>query len=102
MKAEGWPGMGGGRNIVRVDVTGDGGKSWATAEVDGRKSTTIWSFLGVGILECDVLPWLPRWNRPACPKLLTWPSTRSLRARITAGMFEDLETTQVQANSEGV
>jgi sulfite oxidase len=50
MKAEGWAWAGGGRNIVRVDVTGDGGKSWATAEVDGRKSTTIWSFLGVGIL----------------------------------------------------
>jgi len=32
-KATGWAWAGGGRNVVRVDVTGDGGKTWTTAEV---------------------------------------------------------------------
>jgi len=29
----GWAWAGGGRNIARVDVTGDGGKTWATADI---------------------------------------------------------------------
>lgn len=29
----GWAWAGGGRNIVRVDITGDDGKSWASAEL---------------------------------------------------------------------
>lgn len=32
-KAKGWAWAGGGRNIVRVDITGDGGKTWATADI---------------------------------------------------------------------
>ncbi|GAX21604.1 sulfite oxidase [Fistulifera solaris] len=30
---KGWSWAGGGRNIVRVDVTGDGGETWSTAEL---------------------------------------------------------------------
>ncbi len=33
VKAKGWAWAGGGRNVVRVDVTGDNGKSWSTAEI---------------------------------------------------------------------
>lgn len=32
-KVKGWAWAGGGRNIVRVDVTGDGGETWATAQL---------------------------------------------------------------------
>lgn len=32
-KVKGWSWAGGGRNIVRVDVTGDGGETWETAEL---------------------------------------------------------------------
>ena len=31
VKTNGWTWSGGGRNIVRVDITGDGGESWQTA-----------------------------------------------------------------------
>eukprot|EP00542_Grammatophora_oceanica_P009767 CAMPEP_0194039552 /NCGR_PEP_ID=MMETSP0009_2-20130614/11668_1 /TAXON_ID=210454 /ORGANISM="Grammatophora oceanica, Strain CCMP 410" /LENGTH=506 /DNA_ID=CAMNT_0038682423 /DNA_START=308 /DNA_END=1828 /DNA_ORIENTATION=+ len=33
VKASGWAWAGGGRNIVRVDLTGDDGKSWTTAAI---------------------------------------------------------------------
>lgn len=33
VKAEGWAWSGGGRNIVRVDLTGNDGKSWTTATI---------------------------------------------------------------------
>lgn len=33
VKVGGWAWAGGGRNIVRVDVTGDGGTTWATADL---------------------------------------------------------------------
>ena len=33
VKASGWAYAGGGRNIVRVDVTGNNGKSWQTATI---------------------------------------------------------------------
>lgn len=33
MKASGWAWAGGGRNVVRVDVSGDDGKTWTTATV---------------------------------------------------------------------
>ena len=33
VSASGWAWAGGGRNIVRVDVTGDDGKSWETATI---------------------------------------------------------------------
>eukprot|EP00550_Attheya_septentrionalis_P006353 CAMPEP_0198281636 /NCGR_PEP_ID=MMETSP1449-20131203/1545_1 /TAXON_ID=420275 /ORGANISM="Attheya septentrionalis, Strain CCMP2084" /LENGTH=592 /DNA_ID=CAMNT_0043977509 /DNA_START=123 /DNA_END=1901 /DNA_ORIENTATION=+ len=34
MKTSGWAWAGGGRNIVRVDVTGDGGKTWNVATIE--------------------------------------------------------------------
>jgi sulfite oxidase len=38
MNVSGWSWAGGGRNIVRVDITGDDGKSWVTAELkEGTK-----------------------------------------------------------------
>lgn len=33
VKASGWAWAGGGRNVVRVDVTGDNGKTWADAKI---------------------------------------------------------------------
>ena len=33
VKAKGWAWAGGGRNIVRVDVTADGGKTWSPANI---------------------------------------------------------------------
>lgn len=33
VQTSGWAWSGGGRNIVRVDVTGDGGTNWTTAEI---------------------------------------------------------------------
>mmetsp|Transcript_22601 Transcript_22601/g.33180 ORF Transcript_22601/g.33180 Transcript_22601/m.33180 type:complete len:106 (-) Transcript_22601:73-390(-) len=33
VKAGGWAWAGGGRNIVRVDLTGDNGETWTTAEI---------------------------------------------------------------------
>lgn len=33
VKAMGWAWAGGGRNIVRVDITGDGGKTWVPADI---------------------------------------------------------------------
>ena len=33
LKATGWAWAGGGRNVARVDVTGDGGKTWTAAEI---------------------------------------------------------------------
>jgi sulfite oxidase len=54
VQAKGWALSGGGRNIVRVDVTGDEGKSWATAQLrDGSKQrfgrAWAWTFW-----ECDI------------------------------------------------
>ena len=33
LEASGWSWAGGGRNIVRVDISSDGGKSWITSEI---------------------------------------------------------------------
>jgi sulfite oxidase len=54
VKCSGWAWSGGGRNIVRVDVTGDEGESWATAELkDGsqQKSGRSWAWT---FWECEV------------------------------------------------
>jgi sulfite oxidase len=49
IKASGWAWAGGGRNIVRVDVSGDEGKTWTTATLnDGAKQkfgrSWAWTF----------------------------------------------------------
>jgi sulfite oxidase len=54
MKAEGWAWAGGGRNIVRVDVTGDGGKSWATATLKEGKQQRFGRSWAWVFWECDV------------------------------------------------
>lgn len=54
VKATGWAWSGGGRNIVRVDVTGDGGKSWATAELkegSDQRFGRAWAWV---FWECQV------------------------------------------------
>jgi sulfite oxidase len=40
----GWAMAGGGREIARVDVSTDGGRSWTTAEVASRDSGWTWCF----------------------------------------------------------
>jgi len=54
VKASGWAWSGGGRNIVRVDITGDGGESWATANIvkgGDQKFGRAWAWV---FWECDV------------------------------------------------
>ncbi len=54
VKAKGWAWAGGGRNVVRVDVTGDGGKSWTTANIvqgGDQKFGRAWAWV---FWECDV------------------------------------------------
>lgn len=53
-KAKGWAWAGGGRNVVRVDITGDGGKSWSTAQITeggGQKFGRAWAWV---FWTCDV------------------------------------------------
>ena len=54
IKAKGWAWAGGGRNVVRVDVTGDDGKSWSTAEIvkgGDQKFGRAWAWV---FWECEV------------------------------------------------
>ena len=54
MKASGWALAGGGRNIVRVDVTGDDGKTWSSAELkegSDQKYGKAWAWT---FWECEV------------------------------------------------
>lgn len=54
VKAKGWAWAGSGRNIVRVDITGDGGKSWATADIvkgGDQKFGRAWAWV---FWECEV------------------------------------------------
>eukprot|EP00551_Chaetoceros_affinis_P009553 CAMPEP_0203672214 /NCGR_PEP_ID=MMETSP0090-20130426/7778_1 /ASSEMBLY_ACC=CAM_ASM_001088 /TAXON_ID=426623 /ORGANISM="Chaetoceros affinis, Strain CCMP159" /LENGTH=679 /DNA_ID=CAMNT_0050537481 /DNA_START=163 /DNA_END=2202 /DNA_ORIENTATION=- len=54
VKAKGWAWAGGGRNIVRVDVTGDEGKSWTTANIvqgGDQKFGRAWAWV---FWECDI------------------------------------------------
>lgn len=47
---------GGGRNIVRVDITGDGGKSWETANIaqgSNQPYGRAWAWV---FWECDAIP----------------------------------------------
>uniref|UniRef100_A0A7S2MXZ7 sulfite oxidase n=1 Tax=Helicotheca tamesis TaxID=374047 RepID=A0A7S2MXZ7_9STRA len=48
VKASGWAWAGGGRNIVRVDLTGDKGKTWATADIkqgNDQKYGRAWAWV---------------------------------------------------------
>lgn len=56
VKACGWAWAGGGRNIVRVDITGDGGKSWSTAtlkEGSEQRFGRAWAWV---FWQCDEIP----------------------------------------------
>jgi sulfite oxidase len=59
VKASGWAWAGGGRNVVRVDVTPDDGNTWHTAEItQGKKQpfgrAWAWVFWQVDIPEAKV------------------------------------------------
>ena len=54
VKCSGWAWCGGGRSVVRVDVTGDGGDTWASAELtDGaqQKPGRSWAWT---LWKCEV------------------------------------------------
>lgn len=54
VKAKGWAWAGGGRNIVRVDVTGDGGKTWQAANIvkgGDQRFGRAWAWV---FWECEV------------------------------------------------
>lgn len=54
VRARGWAWAGGGRNIVRVDVTGDGGESWSSADIvegSDQKYGRAWAWI---FWECEV------------------------------------------------
>ncbi len=54
VKTKGWAWAGGGRNIVRVDITGDEGKSWTTANIvqgGDQKFGRAWAWV---FWECEV------------------------------------------------
>lgn len=54
VRARGWAWAGGGRNIVRVDVTGDGGASWSTANIvegENQKFGRAWAWV---FWECEI------------------------------------------------
>lgn len=56
VSASGWAWAGGGRNIVRVDVTGDDGKSWETAKITqggNQPFGRAWAWV---FWECDNIP----------------------------------------------
>lgn len=54
IKAKGWAWAGGGRNIVRVDLTGNNGENWSTARIiegGDQKFGRAWAWV---FWECDV------------------------------------------------
>ena len=56
INASGWAWAGGGRNIVRVDVTGDDGKSWETAKITqggNQPFGRAWAWV---FWECENIP----------------------------------------------
>ena len=60
VKTNGWAWSGGGRNIVRVDITGDGGESWQIAEIKeggDQKFGRAWAWV---FWECEVPALLSR------------------------------------------
>jgi len=56
VKASGWAWAGGGRNIVRVDVTGDGGKGWCNASLTQGASQPYGRAWAWVFWECDKVP----------------------------------------------
>jgi sulfite oxidase len=54
VKVQGWAWAGGGRNIVRVDVTGDGGNTWNTAELLQGKEQKFGRAWAWTFWECEV------------------------------------------------
>ena len=56
VKASGWAWAGGGRNIVRVDISGNGGKSWTDANItqgSDQPYGRAWAWV---LWECDNIP----------------------------------------------
>lgn len=56
VKASGWAWAGGGRNVVRVDITPDGGKTWCTAtlkEGANQRFGRAWAWT---FWECEDIP----------------------------------------------
>eukprot|EP00567_Pseudictyota_dubia_P011169 CAMPEP_0197436766 /NCGR_PEP_ID=MMETSP1175-20131217/4172_1 /TAXON_ID=1003142 /ORGANISM="Triceratium dubium, Strain CCMP147" /LENGTH=511 /DNA_ID=CAMNT_0042966145 /DNA_START=233 /DNA_END=1768 /DNA_ORIENTATION=+ len=48
VRARGWAWAGGGRNVVRIDVTGDGGRTWTSADVKrgaGQRPGRAWAWV---------------------------------------------------------
>ncbi|KAL3787138.1 hypothetical protein ACHAWO_005122 [Cyclotella atomus] len=56
VSASGWAWAGGGRNIVRVDVTGDDGKSWETATITQGSNQPFGRAWAWVFWECDNIP----------------------------------------------
>lgn len=54
VKCSGWAWAGGGRNIVRVDVTADEGKTWATAELKEGANQRFGRAWAWTFWECEV------------------------------------------------
>ena len=92
VKASGWAYAGGGRNIVRVDVTGNNGKSWQTATITEGYNQPIrraWAWV---FWECEVpaivcedgvsveLAFVRGWTWRLIPSQSHW---------VGCGMFED-------------
>lgn len=56
VKASGWAWAGGGRNVVRIDLTGDGGNTWSAAEITvggDQKFNRAWAWV---FWTCDQIP----------------------------------------------
>ena len=94
MKASGWAWAGGGRNIVRVDLSGDEGKTWTTATLtDGahQRFGRAWAWV---FWEAEVPTKVKEMVRSIwLPRRWTWPLTSSPKSVTTLGMFEAWETT---------
>ena len=56
VKASGWAWAGGGRNIVRVDLTGDDGASWTTAVLTEGKQQRFGRAWAWTFWECEGVP----------------------------------------------
>lgn len=54
VKASGWAWAGGGRNIVRVDVTADDGNTWTTAELQEGKDQRFGRAWAWVFWECEI------------------------------------------------
>ena len=54
MKASGWAWAGGGRNVVRVDLTGDGANTWVAADLKEGKEQRVGRAWAWTFWECEV------------------------------------------------